>query len=150
MSADAAMAVISANPPSGKSGKTQVYLHNRLLCRDRERETHAHVREQRFVTSLLETLVSPTSGGTESCRGVTPSALQGRRSIGLKEAITSEERGSSLPREPRTQLSVVSAENQSTNPRSEEDGCCVPCLVKCRSRKFANASRGSRPLDLVH
>ena len=27
-----------------------------------------------------------------------------------------------MPREPQTQLSVVSAENQSTNPRSEEDG----------------------------
>ena len=28
--------------------------------------------------------------------------------------------------------------------------CCVPCLVKCGSRKFANAPHGSRPLDLVH
>ena len=83
-SADAAMARISANPPSGKSGKTRVYLRNRLLRRDKERETRACIRERRFVTSLLETLVSPMSGGTKSCRGVTPSALQGWRSIGLK------------------------------------------------------------------
>ena len=59
-SADVAVAGISANPPSGKSGKTRVYLRNRLLHRDRERETRARVRERRFVTSLLETLVSPT------------------------------------------------------------------------------------------
>ena len=66
--------------------------------------------------------MSPTSGSTESCRGVTPSTLKGWRSIGLKKAIAGEERGSSVPREPQTQLSVVSAENQSTNLRSEEDG----------------------------
>ena len=66
--------------------------------------------------------MSPTNSGTESCRGVTPIALQGWRSIGLKKAIAGEERDSLVPREPRTQLSIVSAENQSTNPRSEEDG----------------------------
>ena len=63
--------------------------------------------QRRFV-SLLETLVSPTSGSTESCRGVTP-RLQGWR--GLKKAIAGEERGSSVPQEPQTQLSVVSVKD---------------------------------------
>ena len=74
------------------------------------------------MTGLLETLVSPTSGGTESCRGVTTSALQGWQSIGLKKAIAGEEIGNTVPMEPPTQLSVVSAENQSKNHRNEEDG----------------------------
>ena len=52
------------------------------------------------MTSLLETLVSPTSGGTDSCKGVTTSALRGWQSIGLKKAITSEESGNSVLREP--------------------------------------------------
>ena len=74
------------------------------------------------MTSLLETLVSPTSGGTESRTGVTTSRLQDWQSIGLKRAITGEETGVGTPQEPRTQLSAVSTENQSPNPRAEEDG----------------------------
>ena len=58
-SVDADVAGMSTNLPSGKSGKTRVYLCNRLLCRDREREARVHVRERRFVINLLETLVSP-------------------------------------------------------------------------------------------
>ena len=69
------------------------------------------------MTSLLETLVSPMSGGTELCTGVTTSRLQDWQSVGLKRAITGEERGVGVPQEPHTQLSVVSTENQSTNPR---------------------------------
>ena len=41
-----------------------------------------------------------------------------------------EERGSLVPREPRTQLSVVLIENQSTNPRSEEDGILLVVLAQ--------------------
>ena len=63
------------------------------------------------MTSLLETLVSPTSGGTESCSGVTTSRLRDWQSIGLKRVITSEEVGDAVPQEPQTQLSVVSTEN---------------------------------------
>ena len=75
------------------------------------------------MTQLLETLVSPTSGGTESCEGVTTSRLQDWQSIRLKRAITGEEIGDAAPQEPRPQLSVVSTEDQSTNPRDdEEDG----------------------------
>ena len=37
------------------------------------------------MTSLLETLVSPSSGGTKSCNGVTTSSLQGWQSVGLKK-----------------------------------------------------------------
>ena len=73
MSADTTEAGMSMHPPSGRPRATRVYLRNRLLRRDRERETRERVRERQYVTSLLETLVSPTSGGTESCSGVTPS-----------------------------------------------------------------------------
>ena len=43
-------------------------------------------------------------------------------SIRLEKAITGEEIGDAAPQEPRSQLSVVSIEDQSTNPRDEEDG----------------------------
>ena len=75
-----------------------------------------------MVTQLLETLVSPLRGSTESGEGVTTSKLQGWQSIGLKKAITGEEEGNSVPYEPRIQLSTVSSENQPPIPRSEEDG----------------------------
>ena len=68
------------------------------------------------MTSLLETLVSPTSGGTESGTGVTTSRLQDWQSVGLKRAITGDDKGVGASQEPQTQLSVVSTENQSTNP----------------------------------
>ena len=74
------------------------------------------------MTGLLEALVSPTSGGTESCKGVTTSALQDWQSIGLKKAITREGEGNAMPVKPQTQLSVVSTESQSTNTWNEEDG----------------------------
>ena len=38
------------------------------------------------MTSLLETLVSPTSGGTESYQGATTDDLQDWQSTGLSEA----------------------------------------------------------------
>ena len=66
--------------------------------------------------------MSPTSNHTESCTGVTTSRLQDWQSIGLKRAITGEEMGDAAPQKPQTQLSIVSNENQCTNPRSEEDG----------------------------
>ena len=122
LSADTTAAGMSMHPPSGRPQATGVYLWNRLLRRDRERRACDCVRERQYVAGLLETLVSPTSGGTESCRGVTTSALQGWQSIGLKKAITGEEIGNTVPKEPQTQLSVVSDENQSKNPQNEEDG----------------------------
>ena len=79
--------------------------------RERERRARDRVRERRYVTQLLETLVSPTSGGTESCEGVTTSRLQDWQSIRLKRAITGEEVGNVAPREPHTQLSIVSTED---------------------------------------
>ena len=121
-SADPTVAVMSMHPPSGRAHAPRVYLRNRLLRRDRERKTRASVRERQMVTQLLETLVSPSSGGTESCKGVTTSALQGWQSIGLKKANTGEEKGNAVPQEPRIQLSAVSSENQPPIPRSEEDG----------------------------
>ena len=133
MSADTTVAGMSMHPPSGRPRATRVYLHNRLLQRDRERKTRERVRERQYVTSLLETLVSPTSGSTESCTGVTPSRLQDWQSVGLKRAITGEETGVGTSQEPRTQLSAVSTEDQSTNPRAEEDGILlvVPAQIFC-------------------
>ena len=122
LSADTTVAGMSMHPPSGRAKAPRVYLHNRLLWRDRERRTRERVRERRFVTSLLETLVSPTSGGTESCTGVTPSGSQDWQSIRLKRAITGKEMGDAAPQEPQTQLSAVSTGNQSPIPRAEEDG----------------------------
>ena len=83
-STDATAARMTMHPPSERPKATRVYLRNRLLRRDRKRKTRERVREQQYMTSLLETLVSPSSGGTKSCKGVTPSALQGWQSIGLK------------------------------------------------------------------
>ena len=118
------------HPPSGRAKAPRVYLRSRLLRRDREKKTHDHVRERQYVTSLLETLVSPTSGGTESCTGVTTSRLQDWRSIGPKQAITGEETGVGTPQEPQTQLSAVSTENQSINPQTEEDGILLVVPVR--------------------
>ena len=98
--------------------------------RERERRARDRVRERRYVTSLLETLVSPTSGGTESCLGVTTSRLHDWQSIRLKRAITGKEMGDAVPKELQPQLSVVSTEDQSTNPRSEEDGILLVVLAR--------------------
>ena len=122
MSADTTEAGMSMHPPSGRAKAPRVYLRNRLLRRDRERKTRASARERQMVTQLLETLVSPSSGGTESGEGVTTSTLQGWQSTGLKKAIIGEEEGNSIPYELRIQLSAVSSENQPPIPRSEEDG----------------------------
>ena len=95
--ANATVAGMSMHPPSGRPRAARVYLRNRLLRRDRERKTRDHARERQFVTSLLETLVSPMSCGTESCTGVTTSRLQDWQSIGLKRAIIGEETGVGTP-----------------------------------------------------
>ena len=102
LSADTTEAEMSMHPPSGRAKAPRVYLRNRLLRRDKERRTRASVRERRYVTQLLETLVSPSRGGTESGEGVTTSMLQGWQSTGLKKAITGEEEGNSVPHEPQT------------------------------------------------
>ena len=130
ISADATVAGMSMHPPSGRPRAARAYLRNRLLWRDRERKTHDRIRERQYVTRLLETLVSPTSRGTESCTRVTTSRLQDWQSIGLKRVITGEETGVGMSQEPQTQLSVVSIENQSTNPHTEEDGILLVVLVR--------------------
>ena len=127
---DATMAGMSMHPPSGRPRAARVYLHNRLLWRDRERKTRDRIREWQFVTGLLHTLVSPTSGGTESCTRVTTSRLQGWQSVGVKRAITGEEAGDAVPKEPQPQLSIVSPEDQSINPREEEDGILLVVPVR--------------------
>ena len=126
-SADATVAGMSMHPPSGRAKAPRVYLRNRLLRRDRERRTRERVRERQLVTGLLETLVSPSSGGTESCQGVTTDDLQGWQSTGLHEANI----GSSTVREmPQTQLCAVSYEDQPRNPRSQEDGILMVVPIR--------------------
>ena len=73
------------------------------------------------MTNLLETLVNPSSGGADSCKGVTTNALQGWQSIGLKKENTGLGEGNAALKMPQMQLSVVSAENQHKNLRNEED-----------------------------
>ena len=65
-SANATAATMSMHPSRGRPEATRVYLCNRLLRRDRERKTRERVRERQYETSLLETLVSPSSGSNES------------------------------------------------------------------------------------
>ena len=80
-------AKMSMHQPSAGPKAPRVYLRNRLLRRDREKGgTRDSVRERQLVTRLLETLVSPTRGGTESCEGVTTDDLRGWQSTGLSEA----------------------------------------------------------------
>ena len=112
-------AKMSIHQPSVGPKAPRVYLRNRLLRRDRERRTRDSVRERQFVTRLLETLVSPTSGGTESCEGVTTDDLQGWQSYGLIEANIG---CSTVEETPQTQLCAVSYNDQPKNPRSQEDG----------------------------
>ena len=138
LSTNTTVAAMTMHQPSGRPRAARVYLRNRLLRRDRERRARDRIRERRYLTQLLETLVSPTSGGTESCEGVTTSRLQDWQSIGLKRAITSEEVGDAAPQEPRSQLSVVSTEDQSTNPHNEEDGI----LLIVPARIFGHEVRG--------
>ena len=97
MSADTTVAGMSMHPPSGGPKAPRAYLRNRLLRRERERRARDRVRERRFVTNLLETLVSPTSGGTESWSGGTPSGSQDWQSIRLKRAIAGKEMGDAAP-----------------------------------------------------
>ena len=73
--ADTTMAGMSMHPPSGRPKATRVYLWNKLLRRDRQRRARDCVMEQQYVTGLLETLLSPSSGGTELCKGVKTSVL---------------------------------------------------------------------------
>ena len=67
-SADATEARMSTHLSSGGLKAPRVYLRNRLLRRDRERKARDRARERQMVTGLLETLVSPSSDGTESCQ----------------------------------------------------------------------------------
>ena len=88
LSADTTEAGMFMHSPSGRAKAPRVYLRNRLLRRDRERKTRASIIERQMVTQLLETLVSPSRGGTKSGEGVTTSKLQGWQFTGQKKAIT--------------------------------------------------------------
>ena len=94
-SADVTAATMQA--PSAGLKAPRTYLRNRLLRRDRERKVRDSVRERQVVTRLLETLVSPESGGTESCQGVTTDELQGWRSIGPSEANINNRSAQEMP-----------------------------------------------------
>ena len=115
---------ICQHPPSAGPKAQRVYLRNRLMRRENERKTRESVRERRYVTRLLETLVSPTCGGTESCEGVTTDDLQGWQSTGLNETDISTDEQRNVPSRdmPQTQLCTVSRNNQPKNHRTKEDG----------------------------
>ena len=113
---------MSMHPPNGGPKAPRVYLRNRMLWRDGERRTRDRVRERQYVAQLLETLVSPTRGGTESCEGATARQLQDWKYFGLKRAIVGKEEDEGSSNEPQTQISAVVAGCQSPVPRSEEDG----------------------------
>ena len=135
--------VATMHSPSAGPKAPRTYLRNRLLRRDRERKVRESVRERRLVTRLLETLVSPESGGTESCQGVTTDDLQGWRSIGPTEANISN---SSAQEMPQTQLCAVSNKDQPVNPRSKEDGVLmvVPARIFGREVRALIDSGASR------
>ena len=135
-SADATVAGMSMHPPSGGPRAPRVYLRNRLLRRDRERKARARVRERQIVTGLLETLVSPTSGGTESCQGVTTDDLQGWQSTGLSETNIGSSNSTVVQEMPQTQLSAVSFKDQPRNPRQKEDGILLVVPVRIFGREI--------------
>ena len=98
--------------------------------------------ERQNVSSLLETLVSPLSGGTESCQGVTTDVLQGLQSIVRYEVNIS------VIETPKTQLCAVSYKNPPRNPRNQEDGISivVPARIfgqKIRALIDSGATRSS-------
>ena len=134
-SADTTVAGMSMYPPSGGPRAPRVYLRNRLLRRDRERKARARVRERQIVTGLLETLVSPSRGGTETCQGVTTDDLQGWQSIGLSEANIGSNTHASVQETPHTQLSAVSFKDQPQNPRQKEDGILLVVPVRIFGRE---------------
>ena len=126
-SADATETRMSKHLSSGGLKAPRVYLRNRLLRRDRERKARDRARERQMVTSLLETLVSPTSGGTESCQAVPTDDLQGWQSIGLSEANISSRSEKEMP---RTQLRAMSFKDQPKNPRDQEDGILMVVPIR--------------------
>ena len=135
--------VTVARQPSAGPKAPRTYLRNRLLRRDRERKVRESVRERQLVTRLLETLVSPESGGTESCQGVTTDDLQGWRSSGSMEANISRKSAQEMP---QTQLCAVSNKDQPINPRSKEDGVLmvVPARIFGREVRALINSGASR------
>ena len=80
--------------------------------------------------------MSPSSGGTKSCKGVTTNVLQDWQSIGLKKAGIGKEKGKTGPEEPQTQLSVISTGNQSPVPRAEEDGILMVVPARIFGREI--------------
>ena len=61
------------------------------------------------MTRVLESLVSPSSGSTDSCKGVKTSALEGWQSVGPKKASIGTGEGNVVAKILQTQLSVILA-----------------------------------------
>ena len=66
--------------------------------------------------------MSPLSGGTELCQGVTTDDLQGWQSIGLSEVNIGRHKNISLRETPQAQLCVVLYKDPPQNQRCKEDG----------------------------
>ena len=87
--------------------------------------------------------MSPMSGGTESCEGVTTDDLQGWQSVGHSEANIGDRAVEEMP---QTQLCAVSNKDQPVNPRSKEDGVLmvVPARIFGREVRALIDSGASR------
>ena len=67
---------------------------NRLLRREKEREARARARERRFVTHVMQTVMSPSRGGIQSRTVVTPNQLQSWRFVEANPATIGNEENS--------------------------------------------------------
>ena len=64
---------------------------NRLVRREKEREARARARERRFVTHIVQTVMSPSRGGIQSRTAVTPNQLQSCRFVETNRATIGNE-----------------------------------------------------------
>ena len=64
------------------------------------------------MTNLLETLVRPSSGGTQLCSRVKTSVMGCWQSSGLKKANIGIEKGISVPKMAQAQMCVVTNDDQ--------------------------------------
>ena len=90
-------------------GKARCHQSNRLLRRERERETRARSREQRLVARLLACQVSPSSGGTDMQASATPCTLQRWQEMGKSCAGVRQKRAekSCIQAEPQDKRGVA-------------------------------------------
>ena len=77
------------------------------------------------MISLLEMLVIPTSGGTESYQGVTTDVLQGWQSTGSSEVNIGGSENILVRETLQTQICVVPYKDQHQNAQKQEVGILI-------------------------